>query len=72
MDRSKIKIVKRSEVSEARKNNRKRKIQRPDNAAREAVATVTDWVAELHQRKADETRAAFDMLFSGNRQPSES
>ena len=72
MDRTKIKIVKRAEANIARGQKKKIKKATPRAAAREMVSTVTEWVSDLKQRKTDETKAAFDLLFVANRQPRES
>ena len=70
MDKTKIKIVKRAEANVAK--SKKKKAATPRTAAREMVSTVTDWVSDLKQRKTEETKAAFDLLFAANRQPRES
>lgn len=70
IDKKKIKIVKRTDAVAAK--SRKRKPASPRMAAREMVSTVTEWVSDLKQRKSEETKAAFDLLFASNRQPSES
>ena len=70
IDKSKIKVVKRSEKAAV-----KPKVQKAPSSratAREMVATVTDWVADIRQRKSEETKAAFDLLFSSNQRPNES
>jgi hypothetical protein len=74
MNKNKIKIVKRTEAAGARSKKRKVKSQRTAarEAAREIVSTVTDWVSDLKQRKSEETKAAFDLLFSANQRPRES
>ena len=73
VDRTKIKIVKRAEADVAKaKSKKKKKAATPRTAAREMVSTVTDWVSDLKQRKTEETKAAFDLLFAANRQPRES
>jgi len=71
MDRSRIKIVKRGEVRPKVKVSKKR-TSSPRVAAREMVSTVTDWVTDLKQRKTEETKIAFESLFAGNQQASES
>ena len=71
IDKSKIKIIKRTEATAERVTKRKK----PPTArasAREMVSTVTDWVSELKERKSEETKAAFDLLFAANRRPNES
>ena len=74
MDRTKIKIVKRAEanVVKGKKKKNKNKAATPRTAAREMVSTVTEWVTDLKQRKTEETKAAFDLLFAANQQPRES
>ena len=73
MDKTKIKIVKRAEANVAKaKNKKKKKAATPRTAAREMVSTVTDWVSDIKQRKTEETKAAFDLLFAAHRQPRES
>lgn len=69
-DKMRVKVIKKSEA--------KPQAAKPDAgkttriAAREMVSTVTDWVSEFKSRRADETRAAFDNLFSNQPQPNES
>ncbi len=70
INKSKIKIVKRTDAAAAK--SVKRKTASPRIAAREMVSTVTDWVSDLKQRKGQETKAAFELLFAANRRPSES
>lgn len=71
INKTKIKIVKRTDAVAA-SSVKKRKVANPRIAAREMVSTVTDWVSDLKQRKGQETKAAFDMLFASNRRASES
>jgi hypothetical protein len=71
MDKSKIKVVKRSEVKPTEKLN-KGKMENPRVSAREMVSTVTDWVADFKERKTEETKIAIETLLSANRQPRES
>lgn len=71
IDKKKIKIVKRGEAVTGR-SVKKKKPATPRMAAREMVSTVTEWVSDLKQRKGEETKAAFDLLFSNNRRPRES
>lgn len=70
IDKTKIKIVKRTETAVAK--SKKRKVVSSRASAREIVSTVTEWVSDLKQRKSEETKAAFDLLFAANRQPNES
>lgn len=68
-DKAKIKIIKRTEPRLAK---RRARVKSTRQTARELASTVTDWVTDLKERKADETRAALDLLFSGGRTPRES
>ena len=70
IDKMKIKIVKRTDAVASQ--SKKIKAASPRAAAREMVATVTDWVSDLKQRKTEETKAAVDLLFAANRRPRES
>ncbi len=70
IDKSKIKIVKKTEAVTAK--SVKRKVVSSRAAAREIVSNVTGWVSDVRQRKSDETKAAFDMLFAANQRPNES
>ena len=72
INKSKIKIVKRTEAVAAKSVIKKRKTASPRAAAREMVSTVTDWVSDLKQRKGQETKVAFELLFAANQRPSES
>ncbi|CAN5427149.1 hypothetical protein BH10ACI3_BH10ACI3_14060 [soil metagenome] len=71
MDKSKIKVVKKTEAAVI-KSKKKKKAPTQRSAAREMVSTVTDWVTDLKNRKSVETKAAFDLLFAANQRPSES
>jgi hypothetical protein len=70
MDKNKIKVVKKGDVRVVRP--KRKKIASSRAAAREMVATVTDWVTDLKDRKGVETKAAIELLFGGNHRPSES
>lgn len=70
IDRSKIKIVKKTDAVPQRSKKRKAVVS-SRAAAREIVSNVTGWVSDLKQRKTLETKAAFDMLFAANQRPSE-
>lgn len=56
----KIKVIKRS--GEA-KSAPRTKLADARKATRQMVETVGDWVAEMHDRKSKETRAAVKLLF---------
>lgn len=69
IDKSKIKVVKRSDAAAIKTSVDRAPSSR--ERAREVVSNVTEWVTDLKQRKSEETKAAFDLLFS-NQQPNES
>ena len=66
---NKIKVVKKGQAPAVKV--KKRKLDRPRNSAREIVATVSDWVADLKERKRTETRAALDVFRGPDTRPSE-
>lgn len=66
----KIKIVKRNEAQNLKAKKRIRKAE--PTAAQDMVTTVTGWVTDVKQRKSEETKTAFDLLFSSTPRPSES
>ena len=70
LENKKIKVVKKAEAFDAKA--RKKKVATPRAKAREMVATMTDWVSDLKQRKGEETKAALEMLFAANTRPNES
>ena len=71
-DKVKIKIVKKEDAPALKIKKRKKKAEPPRNAAREMVATVSDWVTDFKTRKSAETKAAFDLFRTPNPHPSES
>lgn len=70
-DKTKIKIVKKVEVS-SRKIDKPKRVEAPRNTAREMVSTVSDWVTDFKNRKSAETKAAFELFSGSNHRPSES
>ncbi|MBP9665212.1 MAG: hypothetical protein KBD94_11360 [Pyrinomonadaceae bacterium] len=62
-EKAKIKVIKRSEP---RPTKRKARVKSTRQTARDLASTVTDWVTDLKERKSEETRAALDLLFTGN------
>jgi hypothetical protein len=68
--KSKIKIIKKSERNKGNVTGDSLKSKRV--AARNMVSTVGDWVSDFKARKRDETKAAFDQLFTSRHQPNES
>jgi sorbitol-specific phosphotransferase system component IIBC len=70
IDKTKIKVVKRTDAVAAK--SKKKNVVTTRASAREMVSTVTEWVSDLKQRKGEETKAAFDLLFAASRQANES
>lgn len=66
---AKIKVIKKGEQIKAKENqvNDKKTTQ---VAAREMVSTVTNWVTEFQQRRREDTKQAFEKLFTQHTQPS--
>jgi len=59
--KAKIKVIKKSEVRIAEAPV---KIEKKTNqAAREMVSTVTNWVSEFQQRSREETKQAIEKFF---------
>lgn len=71
-DTPKIKIVKKVDAPAQKLKKRKRKPEPVRNAAREMVATISDWVADFKDRKTAETQTAFDLFRASTPRPSES
>lgn len=69
-EKTKIKIIKRTEPRLSNKRAARTKTTR--QSARELASTVTDWVSDLKQRKSEEGRTAFDLLFAAQRPVRES
>ena len=66
---NKIKIVKKDEKSALKV--KKRKLARRRDTAREMVATVSDWVADLKEKKSAEAKAAIELISGRNGWPNE-
>lgn len=66
---NKIKIVKKGDAPAPKV--KKRKLGRQRDAAREMVATVSDWVADFKERKSGETKAALDFFRGPDTRPNE-
>lgn len=66
----KIKVIKKGEVKLSEKTAATEKTSKPAQA-REIVSTVSNWVNDFHQRKREETRQAFENLFSAQPKTSE-
>jgi hypothetical protein len=66
--KAKIKVIKKSEQLKSLKSTEGDK-KSPQAAAREIVLTVTDWVSDFQHRRREETKQAFEQLFSQTTQP---
>jgi hypothetical protein len=69
-EKGKIRVIKKADAKLASPKRKAKKIAR--TPARDVVATVGGWVADLKQRKSEETRTAFDRLFNSVPHPAES
>jgi hypothetical protein len=61
--KAKIKVIKKSEVKMAEKPVVVEKNSK-QQAAREMVSTVTNWVSDFQMRKREETKQAIEKFFS--------
>ena len=66
----KIKVIKKGEVKLTEKTMVTEKKSK-QASAREMVSTVSNWVNDFQQRKREETRHAFENLFSAQPKTSE-
>jgi len=65
-EKAKIKVIKKSEIKVVEAPI---KIERKKNqAAREMVSTVSNWVNDFQQRRRDETKQAIEKFFSNQPQ----
>jgi len=64
--KAKIKVIKKGEMKIAEVPVRVEK--KTNQAAREMVSTVTNWVSEFQQRSREETKQALETFFSNHPQ----
>lgn len=64
--KAKIKVIKKSEIKVAQTPINVEK--KTNQAAREMVSTVTNWVGEFQQRRRVETKQAIEKFFSNQPQ----
>lgn len=64
--KAKIKVIKKGEIKIVEAPIKEEK--KTNQAAREMVSTVTNWVSEFQQRRRDETKQAFEKFFSNQPQ----
>jgi len=65
-EKAKIKVIKKGEAKIVEVPI---KVERQKNqAAREMVSTVTNWVSDFQQRRRDETKQAIEKFFSNTPQ----
>lgn len=65
---AKIKVIKKGEQLKAKENPVKEN-KSTQAAAREIVSTVTNWVTDFQQKRREETKQAFEKLFTQQTQP---
>jgi uncharacterized membrane-anchored protein len=65
--KAKIKVIKKGEAKEVVEAPIKVEIKK-NQAAREMVSTVTNWVSEFQQRRRDETKQAIEKFFTNQPQ----
>ena len=61
---AKIKVIKKGEKIKAQAQTVVTEKKSTQEAAREMVSTVTNWVTEFQQRRRDDTKQAFEKLFT--------
>ena len=59
--KAKIKVIKKGEVKIAEAPIKEEK--KTNQAAREMVSTVSNWVSEFQQRRCEETKQAIEKFF---------
>ena len=67
--KAKIKVIKKSELTNAEKPSKEEKTN-PQASARDIVSNVTNWVSDFQQRRRDETKQALEKFFSQTPQAS--
>jgi uncharacterized membrane-anchored protein len=67
--KAKIKVIKKKELENTQAPLAEEK-KTTQKAAREMVSTVTHWVTDFQQKRREETKNAFDKLFSQHPQTS--
>ena len=65
---AKIKVIKKGEQAKVKENTIVEK-KSTQEAAREMVSTVTNWVNDFQQRRREDTKQAIEKLFSQQTQP---
>jgi len=66
--KAKIKVIKKSEMRIAEVPVKVEVEKKTNQAAREMVSTVTNWVSEFQQRRRVETKQAIEKFFSNQPQ----
>jgi hypothetical protein len=66
-----IRVIKREERDRVTERTPKSQAKKSSQAARDMVATVTNWVSEFQQKSRAETKQALKKLFAENPHPSE-
>src|SRR2546422_4322299 len=71
MSEKKIKVVKRAERGKRKPASAKTRRDSARKAARDMVATVTDWVNEFQEKQTRDTTKAINNLMRARQQPNE-
>lgn len=63
--KARIKVIKRNSQPESKtgKSSRVNKPKTAQQSAREMVSTVSSWVNDFQQKRREETKEAFNLLF---------
>ena len=64
--KAKIKVIKKNDLRIVEAPTKVE--QKPKQAAREMVSTVSNWVSEFQQRRREETKQAIEKFFSNQPQ----
>lgn len=70
MNNARVKVIKRGEKAETTAKGNKATAEK-GHAAREMVATVKNWVADLQSKKRAETKSAIKMFLAAKPQANE-
>lgn len=70
--KAKVRVIKKSELKTTELIESTDSInKKPKKAAREMVATVSNWVSDFQHRRREETKQAIEKFFSTQPKPSE-
>jgi hypothetical protein len=70
--KARVKIIKKNQLKDSTESVRiEVSPKQTAQTAREMVSTVTGWVSDFQHRRREETKQAFEILFSAQPKPSE-